>query len=175
MYLKRSTVLWYLFPTYLRYSHQKQTFLAGLSTDNSLHTQHFTFLRGITLENLESSKNPMQEIWRCVKFTGTKFSHETCEGQTYFQGTTYDVPFCSFLVFTKGRENQKGVGKVEIERNANIGTDCTEQHKIIYPSQPSVFWGVKQSKQTLQNWRKRKIRHTYLFGNHVLVFFFFLN
>ena len=55
MSLKRNTVLWYLFPTYLRYSHQKQTSLAGLSTDNSLHIQHFTFLGGITLENLESN------------------------------------------------------------------------------------------------------------------------
>lgn len=40
---------------YLRYIHQKQTSLAGLSIDNSLHTQHFTFLRGIALEKLESN------------------------------------------------------------------------------------------------------------------------
>lgn len=39
---------------YLRYIFQKETSLACLSTDNSLHTQHFTFLKGIC-KKLESN------------------------------------------------------------------------------------------------------------------------
>lgn len=64
---------WY---NYLIYILQNQTFLAGLSTDNSLHTQHFTFLRGITLKKLESNVRD----WKMCEIDWELSLHETCEG-----------------------------------------------------------------------------------------------
>lgn len=60
------------------------------------------------------------------------------------------VQCCSILVFINRREKsncKKKRGKVEMERNANMGTDYIRQHKIIYPSNP-LYFGVTYRKQT---------------------------
>lgn len=120
---------------YLRNVLQKQTSSAGLSTDSSLHTQHFTFLRGITLKRLASNVRD----WKVCEIDWDGLCMKLVEEITEEQRHISQAPCLMYSVAQFWFSQMEGkIKSVQKEGQSENRKECKYRHRLHKTTQSSI-------------------------------------